>query len=217
MEEEEEIPVEINNDLEQKLADAFEIFDHAANKRIDLRDVSTIIRGLGCCPAEEDLQKMAAAMEDPDAPGQVHLSKFLPHVSQLIFEHKFRPATPEEILEAFRTLDVEGHGFLTKQETTRVHSRAMSQPFTDTLYIPVLMTQYGEVFNDEELQEMLELAVDPHTGNVTYEYYVNQLMHEPAEEDDIYCLADRIEAEKPPPPPPPRRMSSYLRETAEMM
>lgn len=80
--------VPINNDLERKIADAFEIFDHAGNKTVDVREVGTIVRALGCCPSEAEVQEMLVAMEDPAIPGNVHLIKFLPYVSQIIAEHK---------------------------------------------------------------------------------------------------------------------------------
>ncbi|XP_048525401.1 dynein regulatory complex protein 8 isoform X3 [Dendroctonus ponderosae] len=198
-EEQDEIPVPINNDLERRIADAFEVFDHAGNKTVDVREIGTIIRGLGCCPTEAEVQEITVGVEDPETPGSVHLSKFLPYVSQLITEHRvsrffrYEPASPETLLEAFRTLDPEQHGFLNKE------------------YISTLMTQDGEPFNQDELDEMLEIAIDPQTQTIPYEYYINQLMHEPAGEAYIYNLADRVEAEKPPPPPPPRRMSEYLR------
>lgn len=38
------------------------------------------------------------------------------------------------------------------------------------------MTQDGEPFNQEELEEMLEVAIDGYTQTVPYEYYINQLM-----------------------------------------
>lgn len=38
------------------------------------------------------------------------------------------------------------------------------------------MTQDGEPFTQDELDEMLEIAIDPHTQTVPYEYYINQLM-----------------------------------------
>lgn len=41
--------------------------------------------------------------------------------------------------------------------------------------------------------------------------------HEPSGEDNIYNVADRVEAEKPPPPPPPRRLSEYLRLTEDII
>ncbi|KAJ8952198.1 hypothetical protein NQ318_022648 [Aromia moschata] len=68
--EEKEIPVPINNDLERKIADAFEVFDHAGNKTIDVREVATIIRGLGCCPSEAEIQEIIVAIENPQVPRQ---------------------------------------------------------------------------------------------------------------------------------------------------
>ncbi|XP_074037914.1 dynein regulatory complex protein 8 isoform X2 [Leptinotarsa decemlineata] len=150
--------VPINNDLERRIAEAFEVFDHAGNKSIDVREISTIIRGLGCCPSEAEIQEIIVAVENPQTPGSAHLSKFLPYVSQIITEHKYQPASPEQLLEAFHTLDPEGHGFLTKDQ------------------ISTLMSQDGEPFTQEELDEMLEIAIDPHTQTVPYEYYINQLM-----------------------------------------
>lgn len=40
----------------------------------------------------------------------------------------------------------------------------------------MLMTQDGEPFSQEELDEMLEIAIDPLTQTVPYEYYLNKLM-----------------------------------------
>lgn len=72
--------------------------------------------------------------------------------------YRFKPATPEQLLEAFRTLDSEGHGYLTKE------------------YFSTLMTECGEPFSQDELDEMLEIATDPATQTIRYEYYINQLM-----------------------------------------
>ncbi|CAG9761703.1 unnamed protein product [Ceutorhynchus assimilis] len=197
--EEDDIPVPINNDLERRIADAFEVFDHAGNKNVDIREIGTIIRGLGCCPTEAEIQEIIVGVENPETPGSVHLSKFLPYVSQLITEHKYEPASPETLLEAFRTLDPEQHGFLTKD------------------YISTLMTQDGEPFNQDELDEMLEIAIDPHTHTIPYEYYINQLMYEPEGEKNVYNLADRVEREKPPPPAAStRRLSEYLKMAEEL-
>lgn len=35
------------NDLERRIIEAFEIFDHAQNKNIDVREVGAVIRSLG--------------------------------------------------------------------------------------------------------------------------------------------------------------------------
>lgn len=47
MENEPQIEVPINNDLEKRIAEAFEVFDHGGNKTVDVREVGTILRSLG--------------------------------------------------------------------------------------------------------------------------------------------------------------------------
>lgn len=81
--------VSVNNELERKIVDAFEIFDHTGNKTIDVREVGTVVRALGCCPTEAEVQEILVAIEDPATPGSVHLSKFLPYVTQIFTEHKY--------------------------------------------------------------------------------------------------------------------------------
>lgn len=68
------------------------------------------------------------------------------------------PAEPEKLLEAFHVLDPENRGWLTKD------------------YLSKLMMEEGEQFTQEELDEMMAVAVDPLTGNIPYEFYLNQLM-----------------------------------------
>ncbi|XP_065077194.1 dynein regulatory complex protein 8 [Ochlerotatus camptorhynchus] len=165
---------EINpaNELEKRVADAFLIFDHHGNKTVDVREIGTILRFLGCVPTEADVNEVISATEFEDSNGTVHLSKFLPFVSQLIAEHKLEPAPPEKLLKAFRVLDQEGKGFV------------------DRDYMTKLITEEGEPFTAEELEEMMAVAVDMATDKIPYENYLNQLLHEP--QDSIYTLADKF-------------------------
>ncbi|XP_021699532.1 EF-hand calcium-binding domain-containing protein 2-like isoform X1 [Aedes aegypti] len=165
---------EINpaNELEKRVADAFLIFDHHSNKTIDVREVGTILRFLGCVPTEADVNEVISATEFEDSNGTVHLSKFLPYVSQLIAEHKLEPAPPEKLLKAFRVLDQEGKGFVDRE------------------YMTKLITEEGEPFTAEELEEMMAVAVDMATDKIPYENYLNQLLYEP--QDSIYALADQF-------------------------
>lgn len=75
--------------MERKIADVFEIFDHANTKTVDVREIGTIVRALGCCPTEAEVQEIIVATEDPAIPGSIHLVKFLPYVSQILIEHKY--------------------------------------------------------------------------------------------------------------------------------
>lgn len=68
------------------------------------------------------------------------------------------PASPEKLLEAFKVLDPENKTYLTKE------------------YLSKLMMEEGEPFTQEELDEMLAVAIDPISGKIPYEYYLNQLM-----------------------------------------
>lgn len=77
---------------------------------------------------------------------------------KFLIRFRFQPASPEQLLDAFHALDTEGRGYLTREQIT------------------TLMTQDGEPFTQDELDEMLEIAIDPHTQTVPYEYYINQLM-----------------------------------------
>lgn len=79
----------INNDLERRVADVFEVFDHANNKTVDVREIATIVRALGCCPTEAEVQEIILAIENPESPGNIHLASFLPYACQMITEHKY--------------------------------------------------------------------------------------------------------------------------------
>lgn len=69
-----------------------------------------------------------------------------------------QPASAEELLKAFQTLDLEGTGYITKD--------AMA----------VLMKEGSEPFTDEELEEMMGAAIEPGTDHINYELYINQIM-----------------------------------------
>lgn len=45
-------------DINRRIEEAFDIFDHENNKTVDVREIGTIIRSLGCYPSESDLRDM---------------------------------------------------------------------------------------------------------------------------------------------------------------
>jgi hypothetical protein len=65
---------------------------------------------------------------------------------------------PEKLLEAFRLFDTEGKGYVDKD------------------YLGKMLTEDGEQFTQEELEEMMASATDLTTDKIRYEYYLNQLM-----------------------------------------
>ncbi|XP_046679163.1 dynein regulatory complex protein 8-like [Homalodisca vitripennis] len=146
------------NELTIRITEAFKVYDHNGDNTVNPRDVGTIIRSLGCCPTEAEVKDIIVQSEDPEKAGVVPLRYFLPVVAQIISDFKMKPSSAEDLLEAFQTLDKEGKGFLEPQMMAKA------------------MMEEGESFTQEEIEEMMTLAVDPVTGHIPYEYYINQLV-----------------------------------------
>ncbi len=99
--------VEIN----KKIAEAFDIFDHESNKTVDvryssynytvytssaihnkqllyLREVGTIIRSLGCYPSEAELRDMIREVEEEEPTGFIRFDKFQPMMARVKLEKR---------------------------------------------------------------------------------------------------------------------------------
>ncbi|XP_013145572.1 PREDICTED: EF-hand calcium-binding domain-containing protein 2 isoform X2 [Papilio polytes] len=174
--------------------EAFEVFDHSGKQVVDVREIGTILRSLGCCPTEAEVQEVILATENKEATGNVPLINFLPYMCKALIEHRFYPASAEILLAAFRYFDKDSRGYLTKDRFTQ------------------LMLEEGEPFSQEEFDEMMQTALDPVTNNITYEYYINQLMVAPKH---VYEIADVFEEERKrleEAAPKKKRASELLRE-----
>lgn len=140
------------------MAEAFLIFDVYCNKMVSVDVVGTVLRFLGCAPTEKEVSEIIKATEmDGENAGNVHLAKFLPHVCPMLIQRKMEPASAEEIFQAFALLDPEETGYIDKD-----------------LFVKVL-TEDGEPMKEHEIADMLRIAVDPLTGTIPYEFYINQL------------------------------------------
>lgn len=69
-----------------------------------------------------------------------------------------QPASAEELLKAFGTLDKEGKGYLERDQLEKT------------------LTEEGEPFTKDEFEEMMAVAVEQDSGRINYEYYINQIM-----------------------------------------
>ncbi|XP_001949095.4 dynein regulatory complex protein 8-like [Acyrthosiphon pisum] len=143
------------------IADAFDIFDHSGNRTIDVRELGTVLRYLGYVPSQADLRELAVNVEDHEATGTVHLAAFLPYVENAISEYKYQPASASELLSAFRALDPERIGTVSREcmESALRHD--------------------GEPFEDEELEEMMSVAtIETAAGGtvIPYELYINKIL-----------------------------------------
>ncbi|EEB12199.1 calmodulin, putative [Pediculus humanus corporis] len=110
---------DLGSELEKRITEAFEIFDHGGNQTVDVREIGTILRSMGCCPTEEELQEILVTVEDHET-SSVRLTTFLPVVTKIITERKLQPASPEELLKAFHTIDKDRKGYITKEYLTEL-------------------------------------------------------------------------------------------------
>ena len=73
--------------LQKRLCEAFDVFDSAKINEIDVRDLGTIIRALGCVVTEAELQEIQVEVEDV-ANNCVPLNRFLEYMCKAINERK---------------------------------------------------------------------------------------------------------------------------------
>ncbi|XP_030643894.1 dynein regulatory complex protein 8 [Chanos chanos] len=150
----------IVSEIRRKIKDAFDVFDHESNQTVDVREIGTIIRSLGCFPSEAELRELIDKIEDEEPTGYIHFEKFLPVMTKVLMERRFRPIPEEELLQAFENLDQDNKGYLEPEELTKY------------------MTQEGEPFTQEEMDEMLSAAVDPEKNVIFYKDYVSMLSYD---------------------------------------
>ncbi|XP_005992995.1 dynein regulatory complex protein 8 [Latimeria chalumnae] len=147
-------------DLQKKITEAFDVFDHESNKTVDVREIGTIVRSLGCCPTEGELHDMLAEIEEEEPTGYIRFEKFLPMMTKVLMERRYRPIPEDILLRAFEVLDQEKKGYLTKDELVRY------------------MSEEGEPFTQDEMEEMVSAAVDPDKDIVPYREYVAMMVVE---------------------------------------
>lgn len=75
---------------------------------------------------------------------------------------RYKPSPEDQLLRACEVLDQDKKGYLSQEEITRY------------------MTEEGEPFTQEEMDEFLSAAVDPDRGVVLYKDYVSLLTIEDA-------------------------------------
>ncbi|XP_064239749.1 dynein regulatory complex protein 8 isoform X3 [Aotus nancymaae] len=114
--------------------DCVSFHDHWRKETFEKKgEIGTIIRSLGCCPSEGELHDLIAEIEEEEPTGYIRFEKFLPVMTEILLERRYRPIPEDVLLRAFEVLDTAKRGFLTKDELIKymseegLHSRALSQ------------------------------------------------------------------------------------------
>ncbi|KAM6081293.1 dynein regulatory complex protein 8 isoform 2-T2 [Chlamydotis macqueenii] len=88
-------------EIEKKIIEAFEVFDHEYNKTVDAREIGSIVRSLGCFPTEAELHELLVKVEGEEPTGYIHLEKFLPVMTKVLLNRSYRPIPEDVLLHAF--------------------------------------------------------------------------------------------------------------------
>uniref|UniRef100_A0A8D0GWA9 EF-hand calcium binding domain 2 n=1 Tax=Sphenodon punctatus TaxID=8508 RepID=A0A8D0GWA9_SPHPU len=128
------------------------VFDHECNKTVDVREIGTIVRSLGCCPSEADLHDILAEVEGEEPTGYIRLEKFLPMMTKVLLERRYRPIPEDVLLQAFEF--------------------CIQKLISYCYFCPLA----GEPFTQEEMEEMLSAAVDPESNTIRYKDYISVMV-----------------------------------------
>ncbi|CAI9579243.1 unnamed protein product [Staurois parvus] len=101
---------------------------------------------------------MLAEVEEEEPTGFIRFEKFLPMMTKVLLERRYGIFILCFILGYFPVLDEKKKGFITKEELIKY------------------MTEEGEPFTQEEMEEMISAAVDPDKNIVPYKDYVSMMV-----------------------------------------
>ncbi|KAG5679823.1 hypothetical protein PVAND_009361 [Polypedilum vanderplanki] len=139
----------LTEDQLQEIREAFAIYDKDGDGKISYRELGTVLRSLGLSPTEHEIIRFISR-HDRDGDGTISFDEFA-----ISFADKMRKVkTEEDVLDAFRVLDIEKSGTIT---VTRLRH--------------VLQT-LGDKLSDEEIQSMIEEADDDGDGLINYKDFV---------------------------------------------
>jgi len=151
----EEIKAATENLTEEKLLEyqeIFSFFDRDGGGSISTVELGQVMRTFGWNPSELELQELISEI-DQDGNGAISFNEFVWLMTREIHDTDIE----EEIREAFRVFDREGHGFIKVPDLTHV------------------LQTLGEQLAPEETQELISEADLDGDGNINYEEFVTML------------------------------------------
>lgn len=109
-------------------------------------------------------------------------------MAKVLLERRYQPASEEQLLKAFQVLDVDKNSHLTPEELKKFMMEE-GEPFRQVLNPPrnehctALLLHFSQYIHpscllssQEEVDELLQAAVDPDKGVILYKDYVQQML-----------------------------------------
>lgn len=134
-----------------QIREAFDLFDNDKADAIIQEEVGTVMRALGAFPTERDLVlNILPDMQDDEPTGFVSYGKFEKKMLQILASRECEPDSSDLILQAFRTIDADGNGYINAE------------------LLEDLLTTRGTGFRPKEVEAFLAFTKDHESGNVFY-------------------------------------------------
>ncbi|XP_049375906.1 calmodulin-2/4-like [Solanum verrucosum] len=144
---------QLTDDQIFELTEAFSLLDKYGDGCIATKEFEIVIRSLGHNPTEAELQDMINEL-DADGNGTIDFPEFLNLMARKMKDTGWEA----ELKEAFRVFDKDQNGFISAAELRHI------------------LTNFREVFTDEEVDEMIRDADVDGDGQISYEEFVKLLM-----------------------------------------
>ena len=103
-------------------------------------------------------------------------------MTKVLTERRYQPSSEEQLLKAFQVLDVDNNSHITPEELKSYFLeqgevfQQVCWPHPLTHLLPSLL-----YFMKEEMDEMLQAAIDGDKGVILYKEYVQQMLPQPEE------------------------------------
>lgn len=150
--------IEWKEEMEGKIAEAFSLFDRDNANAVVQEDVGNIMRALEVFPSESVLLKdYLPVLKDDDNGGYVPYKNFEALMLRILVNKESERSSAETVMQAFRAIDVGSTGMISAE------------------MLEELLVTKGTAFRPNEVEQFLEAAKDPETGNIYYEDYVELL------------------------------------------
>merc|ERR1712227_84081 len=139
----------ISPEILKEYRDIFSFFDRDGGGTITTVELGQVMRTFGWTPTEMELQDMIGVI-DQDENGCISFDEFVWLMSQDIHDEDIE----DEIRDAFRVFDREGHGFISVIDLTD------------------LLSKIGEKLSMDEVEELISEADIDGDGNIYYDEFI---------------------------------------------
>ena len=136
-----------------ELKEAFQLFDRDGDGTISTDELGIVLRSIGQNPTDKEIEEMIAEVDD-DNNGYCEYDEFLLLMSKKINEGQM----DEEMMEAFKTFDNTGKGWISINDLKRV------------------LKQYNETLSDEDIKLMHSETDNDKDGKINFTDFILMMM-----------------------------------------